>query len=128
MRILGWGLAALAVVALFWMVWRGGMAAEPARLFGAATAAEEAAYCLAVAVRASEITQGRGEPRLEQHLDEQIAFWRGRAAGALGWGRAALSRDSGAPGVNEGAHLHLAVQDCGHRAIAFFGHRFASME
>jgi hypothetical protein len=30
--------------------------------------------------------------------------------------------------VNEGAHLHLALQDCGHRAIGLYGHRFPSME
>ncbi len=128
MRIIGWTCVALGVAGLFWLVWKGGMAAPGGYLFGMASAQEEAAYCLAVAERASEITQGQGEPRLERHLDEQILFWRGRKGEAMARGRAALARDTGAPGVNEGAHLHLALQDCGHRAIAFYGHRFASME
>jgi hypothetical protein len=127
-RIIGWTIAALGVAGLFWLVWKGGMAAPGGYLFGMASAQEEAAYCLAVAERAAEITQGRGEARLERHLDEQIEFWRDRKGDAMARGRAALARDTGAPGVNEGAHLHLAVQDCGHRAIAFYGHRFASME
>jgi hypothetical protein len=125
---MAWAIAALAVAGLFWLTWRGGMAAPGGYLFGMASAEEEAAYCLAVAERASEITQGRGEARLERHLDEQIEFWRGRKGDAMARGRAALARDSGAPGVNEGAHLHLAVQDCGHRAIALYGHRFLSIE
>lgn len=128
MRIIGWTCVALGVAGLFWLVWKGGMAAPGGYLFGMASPEEEAAYCLAVAERASEITQGRGEARLEQHLDEQIVFWRSRKGDAMARGRAALARDTGAPGVNEGAHLHLAVQDCGHRAIALYGHRFASME
>ena len=127
MKAIGVGFVAVAL-ALLVTVWWQGFAAPSGRLFGAATAEAEAAYCLAVAERISEITGGRGEVRLERHLDEQVDFWRPRAGERPGTGRVALARDSTVPGVNEGAHLHLAVQDCGLRAIAFYGHRFASME
>ncbi|MBK6468865.1 MAG: hypothetical protein IPL38_19015 [Rhodobacter sp.] len=128
MRIIGWFLVVLGVAGLFWQVSRSGFAAPSGYLYGMADPAGEAAYCLAVAERIREITRETGPPRLEAHVDEQIRFWRSRAGGALAKGRAALARDAAAPGVNEGAHLHLAVQDCGLRAIAFYGHRFASME
>jgi hypothetical protein len=42
-------------------------------------------------------------------------------------GRAALGHDLAQPGVQEQAHLHLAIQDCGQRAVALYGYRFASM-
>ena len=119
---------AIAVIGLFWMVWREGQAATSGYLYGMPTVEAEASYCLAVAERIREITRERGERALERHIDEQIVFWRSRAASAFAPGRAALSRDSHQPGVNEGAHLHLAVQDCGHRAIAFYGHRFTPLE
>lgn len=128
MKFAGWAIVTVGVAGLFWMVWRDQFAAPSGHLYGMADAAGEAAYCLAVAERIREITGGRSDPRLERHIDEQIGFWRSRATGAIGKGRAALARDSGAPGVNEQAHLHLAVQDCGLRAITFYGHRFALME
>ena len=127
---MGWigaGLAALAL-ALMATVWWQGFAAPAGYLYGAATAEAEAAYCLAVAERIGEITGGRGEARLEAHLDEQVAFWRPRAGPRPGTGRVALARDSNAPGVNEGAHLHLAVQDCAGRAVGFYGHRFEGFD
>jgi hypothetical protein len=127
MKAVGIGLAAI-VLALFATVWWQGFAAPQGLLHGARTEEEEAAYCLAVAERISEITGGRGDARLEAHLDEQVDFWRPRAGPRPGIGRAALGRDSTAPGVNEGAHLHLAVQDCALRAIRFYGHRFASFD
>ncbi len=127
MKALGIGLAAVAL-ALLATVWWQGFAAPAGLLYGAETEEAEAAYCLAVAERISEITWGRGEARLERHLDEQVAFWRARAGQRPGLGRAALGRDSSAPGVNEGAHLHLAVQDCALRAVGFYGHRFAGFD
>ncbi|MES2548563.1 MAG: hypothetical protein V4630_02580 [Pseudomonadota bacterium] len=123
---MGWlvtGLVAVAA-ALMATVWWQGSAAPSGLLHGATSAAEEAAYCLAVAERISEITRGQGDPRLERHLDEQIDLWRLRAGHKPGLGRVALARDSAAPGVNVGAYLHAAVQDCAMRAIKFYGHRF----
>ncbi|WP_103256010.1 hypothetical protein [Tabrizicola aquatica] len=121
------GLVATAV-GLMATVWWQGFAAPPGLLYGSDTTEGEAAYCLAVAERISEITGGRGEARLEAHLDEQVAFWRSRAGPRPGLGRAALGHDTSAPGVNEGAYLHLAVQDCAIRAVSFYGHRFPSFE
>lgn len=121
------GLVAVAA-ALFATVWWQGFAAPPGLLYGAETSEVEAAYCLAVAERISEITRGQGDPRLERHLDEQIDVWRPRAGRQPGLGRAALARDSSASGVNEGAHLHLAVQDCAMRAIGFYGDRFDAFD
>ena len=42
--------------------------------------------------------------------------------------RVALARKTNAEGVNEGALLHLAIQDCGFHAVSFYGARFGSME
>lgn len=127
MKGIGIGAVALAAL-LFATVWWQGFAAPPGLLFGTPTAEVEAAYCLAVAERISEITGGRGDGRLERHLDEQVDFWRPRAGPRPGMGRIALARDSSATDVNEGAHLHLAVQDCAFRAVNFYGHRFAEFE
>lgn len=124
---IGIALAAIAM-ALFATVWWQGFAAPPGLLYGSRTQEEEAAYCLAVAERIAEITRGQGDPLLEQHLDEQVDFWRQRSGSRPGLGRVALGRDSAAPGVNEGAHLHLAVQDCAHRAVSFYGHSFPTFE
>lgn len=121
------GMLAFAA-ALFAVVWWQGFAAPSGHLHGAETAEAEAAYCLAVAERISEITNGLGDPLLERHLDEQVAFWRPRVGTRPGTGRVALARDSTAPGVNEGAHLHLAVQDCALRAVTFYGHRFGGFD
>ena len=128
MKAIGIVLTGLGVALLFWLTWRDGMAAPAGYPFGMPGPAEEASYCLAVSERIREITGEAADRRLEQHLDEQIAFWRDRAGSALGVGRAALARDSAAPGANEGAVLHLAIQDCALRAISFYGHRFPSME
>ncbi len=127
---MSWVVAGLLVLvaALFTTVWWQGFAAPSGYLHGAKSAEAEAAYCLAVAERISEITKGRGDPRLEKHLDEQVAFWRPRVGQRPGLGRVALARDSTAPGVNEGAHLHLAVQDCALRAISFYGQRFDAFD
>ena len=127
MKAIGIGLAAVAV-ALLATVWWQGIAAPAGLLYGTGTEAAEAAYCLAVAERISEITGGRGDARLEAHLDEQVDFWRPRAGPRPGTGRVALARDTTAPGVNEGAYLHLAVQDCALKAVGFYGHRFAGFE
>ena len=128
MRLTGWLLAALGLAGLVLLVWREGQGGPPRFLFAMPGKPEEAAYCLAVSERIREITRGAGPAGMERHLDEQIAFWRLRAGSALGAGRAALARDSGRPGVNEQAHLHLAVQDCALRAINFYGHRFPGLE
>ena len=124
---IGLGLGAL-VMGLFAAVWWQGFAAPPGLLYGSETVEAEAAYCLAVAERVSEITGGQGDPQLERHLDEQIDFWRPRVGQRPGLGRVALAQDTTAPGVNEGAHLHLAVQDCALRAVSFYGHRFPSFD
>ncbi len=121
-------LAVLGLAGLTGLVWREGQGGPPRFLFAMPGPQEEAAYCLAVSERIREITRGTGRQGMELHLDEQIAFWRARAGSALGHGREALARDSNAPGVNEQAHLHLAVQDCALRAINFYGHRFPSLE
>ncbi|MFP5478203.1 MAG: hypothetical protein ACLGIE_00735 [Alphaproteobacteria bacterium] len=123
-----WIAVGAVVLGLLATVWWQGFAEPPELLHGTTSAEAEAAYCLAVAERISEITGGRGEARLEAHLDEQVAFWRVRAGSRPGQGRVALARDTNVPGVNEGAHLHLAVQDCAHRAVAFYGHRFAAFD
>ena len=128
MRLIGWMLAGLALAVLVLLVWRNGQDGPPQFLFDMPGPQEEAAYCLAVSERIREITRGGGRQGMELHIDEQIAFWRARAGSALGSGRAALARDSNAPGVNEQAHLHLAVQDCALRAINFYGHRFPVLE
>ena len=127
MKATGVGVVTVALVLLA-TVWWQGFAAPSGRLFGTATAEAEAAYCLAVAERISEITGGRGEARLERHLDEQVDFWRPRTGERPGTGRVALARDSTAPGVNEGAHLHLAVQDCALKAVSLYGHRFVGFQ
>jgi hypothetical protein len=127
MKAIGIGLGAVAV-ALLATVWWQGFAAPPGLLYGATTKESEGAYCLAVSERISEITGGQGDPRLERHLDEQIDFWRPRAGPRPSLGRVALGLDTGVPGMNEGAHLHLAVQDCALRAVSFYGHRFAEFD
>lgn len=128
MRQIGWTIAALCGVALGGLVWWQGFAAPPGLLHGAATAEEEAAYCLAVSERIHEIVGARGDPGLLRHLDEQVDFWRPRIGTAMTRGRMALGRALAAPGVNEGAHLHLAIQDCAWRAVGFYGHRFATFD
>ncbi len=127
MKAIGIGLA-LVELALFATVWWQGFAAPAGLLYGAATEEAEAAYCLAVAERISEITGGRGDARLEAHLNEQVDFWRARAGPRPGAGRVALARGATTPAVNEGEHLHLAVQDCALRAVSFYGHRFAGFD
>ena len=124
MRTIGWILAALGVFGLFWLVWEEDFAAPSGYLYGMPGPKEEAAYCLAVMERIREITKERGPEKLERHIDEQIGFWRARAGSVLGVGRAALSRDSSAPAVEEKAYLHLAIQDCARRAVSFYGHKF----
>lgn len=124
-----WGIAAIfAVLALFVLVWWQGQAQKSGYLYDMPDAAAEAGYCLAVVERVREITHGQGERKLEAFIDEQMQVWRGRVKGAASVGRAALARDAAAPGVNEGAHLHLAIQDCGLRALRFYGAKFASMD
>ncbi len=128
MKLTGLLLTATGLGWLGWMAWQDGRSAPPRWLFASPGPKEEAAYCLATAERIREITRGRGDPGMERHLDEQIAFWRLRAGSALGHGRAALAQDSNAGGQNEQAYLHLAVQDCALRAIGFYGHRFPSLD
>jgi hypothetical protein len=121
------GLASAALVGLFWLNWQ--TAAEPhsGYLYNMPSSQAEAGYCLAVVERVREITRGQGAPPLEAFVDEQLRFWRRRVEGKFAIGRSALARDSHAAGVNEGAHLHLAIQDCGLRAVTYYGARFASM-
>ncbi|MEZ5797393.1 MAG: hypothetical protein R3D63_07955 [Paracoccaceae bacterium] len=126
-RILGWVLTGLGLAALVWQVWTQ-EPPPPGYLFGMPDRAAEAAYCLAVAERIGEITGGHANAGLERHLDEQIDFWRGRAIGALGKGRAGLARDSGAPGVVEAEYLRVAAEACGMRAITAYRHRFTLPE
>jgi hypothetical protein len=123
-----WAAIAGLVAALVWLVWVDGQSGPGAYLFDQPDAATEAGYCLAVAERAREITHGQGDLRLEAFISENIDFWRGRVSGAAVDGRAALGADLAKPGVNEGALLHLAIQDCGTRAVALYGHRFESFD
>lgn len=122
-----WAAIAALVVGVFWLVWVDGQRQPGGYLFATPDAATEAGYCLAVAERARELTHGQGDLTLEAFVTESIDFWRQRVAGAAVAGRAALGADLAAPGVQEQAHLHLAIQDCGQRAVALYGHRFASM-
>ncbi|MDZ4394121.1 hypothetical protein [Cypionkella sp.] len=124
-----WAGVALAVVlGLFYLTWQAGRDTRSGYLYNMPDARAEAGYCLAVVVRVREITRGQGEARLEAFVDQQMAFWGGRVAGQTTQGRVALARDATAPGVNEGAHLHLAIQECGLRAVRFYGQSFAAME
>lgn len=124
-KVIGCGVLALFLGGLLWLVWREGQSGPGGYLYATAGPKEEAGYCLAVVERVREITKGQGARPLETFVDEQISFWRGRVKGQAVAGRMALAHDTGLPGVNEGAHLHLAIQDCGNRAVAFYGHRFA---
>lgn len=111
----------IAAVALgvVWLVWIDGQRQPSGRLFGLPDAATEAGYCLAVAER--------GPPTLEAFLTESIDFWRLRVGASAVAGRAALGADLAKPGVQEQAHLHLALQDCGQRAVGLYGYRFAAL-
>lgn len=128
MKILWIILALLSLAGVFYLNWQAGQTDQSGYLFNTPNAAVEAGYCIAVVERIREITRGQGERRLELFIDEQLQFWRKRAFGAMTSGRMALAKDSQAVGVNEGAHLHLAIQDCGLRAVRFYGARFPSMD
>lgn len=119
----------IAAVALgvVWLVWTDGQRQPSGRLFGLPDAATEAGYCLAVAERGRELTGARGPPTLEAFLTESIDFWRLRVGASAVAGRAALGADLAKPGVQEQAHLHLALQDCGQRAVGLYGYRFAAL-
>lgn len=121
------GLIGLVLAGVLWLVWLDGKNAPGGTLFHTPNAAVEAGYCLAVAERAREITRGQADRKLEGFITESIDFWRGRLGQGAVQGQAALGRDLAKPGVNEGAHLHLAIQACGRRAVALYGHSFASM-
>lgn len=123
-----WLAIAALVMGLAWQVWLDGRAGPGVFLFDQPDAAHEAAYCLAVAERARELTHGQAAARLEAFLTENIDYWRGRVKGAAVAGRAALGANLARPGVNEGALLHLALQDCANRAVALYGHRFQSFD
>jgi len=124
-----WIPIAAVVVLLVWLVWLDGKRGPTGFLFGMGDARGEAGYCLAVAERARGLTRGQGEPKLEAFLTENILFWRARADPAMAAaGQAALGADLSRPGRNEGAHLHLALQDCGLRAVSLYGYRFSSMQ
>jgi len=126
-RLIWLPIAAL-VAGLFWLVWVDGRNQPSGHLFNTPNAATEAGDCLAVAERARELTHGQGAAKLEAFVSESIDFWRQRVGEAAVAGRAALGNDLAEPGVQEQAHLHLAIQGCGQRAVAFYGHRFASMD
>lgn len=115
------------VLGVIWLVWIDGQRQPSSHLFNTPDAATEAGYCLAVAERARELTRGQGAATLEAFVSESIDFWRRRVGAAAVAGRAALGQDLSRPGVQEQAQLHLAIQDCGQRAVALYGYRFASM-
>ena len=131
-RWLWGGMVVGAVFALFILAAR---SAEPRSktvyLYGTASLAQEAAYCLAAMQRVGEITHGLGPRKLEYYLREQSAFWITRLEGEpmaalLAQARGALGANSHARGTNERAHLHLAVQECGLRSLSL-GARLRSM-
>ena len=116
------------VAGLFWLVWAEARPGPGAYLFGMADAATEAGYCLAVAERGRELTRGLGAARLEAFLADSIEFWRARGAGqAQVAGRMAFYSDA-ASQADERLRLNMALKACGHRAVGFYGHRFALME
>lgn len=140
------GAVVLAVIG--WAAFSGEPAAERSYMYDTPTPVAEAAYCLAVAQRSGEFTHGLGQVRLEWYLRELTDYWIARVANGgkpvseydgvtaaassdmaviLADGRARLARDSQARDVNEQAHLHLALQRCGERALAQGG-RLRSME
>lgn len=132
-RWLWGGMAVGAVLALFILAAR---SAEPRSkavyLYGTASLAQEAAYCLVVAQRVGEITHGLGPRKLEYYLREQSAFWIARLEGEpmaalLVQARGALGTNSHVRGTNEQAHLHIAVQECGLRSLSL-GARLRSMD
>lgn len=127
MHRLVWVPILAVVVAVFWLAWLDGQRQPSDHLFSMPDAASEAGYCLAVAERGRELTGGQADGQLEQFLTENIDFWRARVGDAAVTGRAALGHDVAQPGVQEQALLHLALQDCGQRAVGLYGHRFASM-
>ena len=128
MKRLFWIPIGALLVGLFWLVWVDGKRQPGSYLFSTPDAAVEAGYCLAVAERGRELTRGQGAAQLEAFLSENIDFWRTRVGEGAVAGRAALGADLAATGVQEQAHLHLALQDCAQRAVALYGHRFLSMD
>lgn len=120
------GLAALA--GAFYLVWQDGKSAPSAWLQGLPGPQEEAAFCLAAAEAIEDRARRGGDPRLDAFLDEQVEFWRSRAGGAFGAGRAALARATADPTLPEERALFLTLQECAWRALSFYGHRFPSME
>lgn len=132
-----------------WAGFSGEPASDRSYMYNTPTPVAEAAYCLAVAQRSGEFTHGLGQVRLEWYLRELTEYWIARVANGgqpvleyervsmaaaspdmasvLADGRARLARDSQARDVNEQAHLHLALQRCGERALAQGG-RLRSME
>lgn len=131
-----WLWVGIAVGALFALLILAARSAESRSksvyLYGTASLAQEAAYCLVVAQRVGEITHGLGPRKLEYYLREQSAFWitrlEGKPMAALfAQARGALGNDSHARGTNEQAHLHIAVQECGMRSLSL-GARLRSMD
>ena len=121
-----------AVLALFILSARSAeFRSKAVYLYGTASLAQEAAYCLAVMQRVGEITHGLGPRKLEYYLREQSAFWIARLEGEpmaalLAQARGALDTNSHARGTNEQAHLHIVVQECGLRSLSL-GARLRSM-
>ncbi len=131
-----WLWVGMAVGALFALLILAARSAESRSktvyLYGTASLAQEAAYCLVVAQRVGEITHGLGPRKLEYYLREQSAFWIARLEGEpmaalLAQARGALGNDSHARDTNEQAHLHIAVQECGLRSLSL-GARLRSMD
>jgi hypothetical protein len=123
---IGLTLAALTLGGLSYLIWAEAQVPPGGYLFATRSAEAEAGYCLAVLERVGEITRGKGDPRLEQHLTEGVAFWRGRVAGAATEGRAMLARATNAPGMDEGDLVRQALQACADRASGPYGHHFRS--
>jgi hypothetical protein len=141
-------IGAVAVGLFAWALYSGEPAGQRSYLYDTPTPVAEAAYCVAVAQRSGELTHGLGEVRFEWYLRELTEYWIARVANGgrpvmtylaspnavatdmariLADGRTRLARDSQARDVNEQAHLHLALQRCGERALAQ-GERLRSME
>ncbi len=77
-------------------------------------------YCLAVAERGAELTQGRAAPWLEAHLDEHVLFWRLRTGGLFAVGGRRWRATRPAPVSTKGPGCILALEDCAtprHRAL-----------
>ncbi|MDF2140101.1 hypothetical protein [Paenirhodobacter sp. CAU 1674] len=119
----GVALAALLAV-LFWATWKSQFAAPPGYLFGTATQAVEAGYCLTVA----QVIVPSGAP-VGSYFDEAAQFWVARLKAltsdmgpAISAGRARFGRDKVAAGAKGDVWAQFAMGECSNRALIYGAH------